>query len=165
MKKLFLINGRGGTGKTNVAESLFELLEKTALLDIDHLMKVKPWEFDDQLSLLGVDNASALIDNYFKAGYSSVVLSGGVYNQVLMDHLMKMLSSDCKIYFVWLSASKEVRDKRRLGRDRDDADTDEHFDFIDSLFPELEELEIKNGEFIKIDTSEKTPDEISQTLV
>lgn len=165
MNKLILINGKGGSGKTTTAEQVFQLLEHAALVDIDDLMRVKPWEFNKQLAGLGITNATTMINNFFTAKYKYVILSGGIYTQALLDQLIKKLKASCHISFIWLTADKKIRDKRRLKRGRDAADSSEHFDTIDSLFQDVASLKMQSGSFTSIDTTKLSAKETAKRII
>ena len=62
--------------------------------------------------------------------------------------------------FVWLRASKEVRSQRRLMRDRDSADKLEHHEWLDKVMPDIDSFVLKNGDYLTIDTTAKTVQEV-----
>lgn len=160
MEKIILINGQGGTGKSSVAKLLSQELKSSAYIDVDSLVITNPWEFGDESDNLAVKNAISLIHNFSSANFQNIIISGLTRNQQLLDSFLSQLNKEIDILFVWLSADEKIRLSRKEIRNRDSADTKEHFEFIDKLYPNIDSIEIKNGKSIFIDTSSKTIQEV-----
>ena len=62
--------------------------------------------------------------------------------------------------FVWLDVEKAIRDKRRIGRARDMADSPEHLDYIDSVVTDPGKLSIPNGAYYRLKIDGETPNEV-----
>lgn len=157
--KIILINGQGGTGKTTVAGILKNEIENSAYIEADSLVAVNPFEFE-KLGPLVHKNAVSLITNFAETGYETIVTAGLTRNQEQLDDFLKVLNVKAEIVFVWLRASKEARLARRKARGRDGADNEEHFEFINTIYPDVEMLDVKEGKYIDIDTSSKSIQEI-----
>lgn len=165
MTKIILVNGKGGVGKSTNAKELLSKLDNSAWIDIDDLIKVNPWEFNTKMNFLALENASIVVENYKKNGYEYIILSGGIINQEYFNKFVQGLNNNYHILYVWLTADKDIRDERRISRARDGADLKEHLDYIDSLFTNLDGLNIEDGKFLKIDTSNKKPGQIVGEIV
>ncbi len=155
---LILINGQGGTGKTSVALALQNRIQNSAYIEADSLVAVNPFEFE-KLGPLLHKNAASLIQNFVGAGYETIITAGLTRNQEQLDEFLKLLNVKAEITFVWLRASKEVRIARRQARGRDGADSEEHFEFMEKIYPDVESFTVP-GKFIKIDTTTKTLEEV-----
>lgn len=160
MKSIFLINGQAGCGKNTIAKTLMNKLEPSAWIDIDDVVRVRPWEYKNKLYILGLKNAAALVNNFYTEGYLQVMLSGGIHSQELYLEFPGLLKHQCKIFYIWLHADKNIRDKRRLRGAISTTDTQKHLDYVDSLIPDAGELDLKLATYIRIDTGVKNPDEI-----
>ncbi len=169
MKKtvLILINGQSGAGKTTAARSLLQTLKNAAYISSDSLISVNPFEFDDDLCLLGQNNAKLLINSFQKNGYQYIILCGLLNDQRNLDQFVSDFNdSDFDILYVWLKADKAIRDQRRVNRARDDADKSEHFDLVDERLPNLKTpLNMTYGKFIIVDTNSKNPSKIAEHIV
>jgi len=162
--KLILINGQPGAGKTSIAKKLLSELNNAAYIEGDSITSVNPFEFNDTLDNLGIANAVSLVRNFSKFGYANVILSGLLRDQGTLDIFLRELNKEVDVLFVWLRASKEIRMARKKERGRDEADESKHFDFVDSLIPNIESIEVKNGKAIFIDTTSKTIDEVVREI-
>jgi chloramphenicol 3-O-phosphotransferase len=157
--KIILINGQGGTGKSSIANTLKNSLSSSAYIDADALIAVSPFNFNEVDDLL-LKNAVSLIHNFSEKGYEYIITAGLTRNQELLNKFQRLLNKEVDIMFIWLRASKEVRMSRKVGRSRDDADNLEHFEFVDTVYPDIERFEIKNGVYLEIDTSSKSIENI-----
>lgn len=164
-KKVILINGPGGSGKTTCARSLFNRLESCALLDVDSLTTVEPFIWGKELSILGLKNAAAVINNFFDYGFFQVIFSGGAFRQELCDALFSLLPSETVVYYFWIDAEKSIRHSRCISRARDSADVLDFLDFRDSLMPRTGSLTVANGAYFEIDTSALGPAEVVQMII
>jgi deoxyadenosine/deoxycytidine kinase len=150
--KIILINGQAGTGKSTIANALKNELPNSAYIDADWLVSVNPFELE-KLDGLMLQNALALINNFTDAGYENIITAGLARNQMLLDGLIAKLNGKANILFVWLRADRETRLSRKQERGRDGADSKEHFDFVDQIYPDVKSFDTKNASYLEIDTS------------
>ena len=163
--KLIIIGGCGGAGKETTGKLLSEALEPSAWIDIDSLGKVAPWAYGEKLISLSIENAAALVNNFFRASYYQVVLSGGIQSQRELDALIARVPADCRVLYIWLGVDKTRRDKRRIARARDAADKAEFLDDIDSVVTDPGELKIPNGAYFRLQIDGETPHEVLERVV
>lgn len=133
MNRIIIITGQAGAGKTTTAKLLLFKLDKAAYVEADSLAMVNPFVFGDDLARLCLDNALSVINNYFFAGYFTVIFSGLIGKQSQLDYMINGIKEKSDIYLVWLEAQKEVRRNRKRERNRDESDEEKWFDFIDGL--------------------------------
>ncbi|MEM7033696.1 MAG: hypothetical protein AAF629_29390 [Chloroflexota bacterium] len=163
--KLIIIGGLSGSGKSTVGSLLSEALSPSAWIDSDDLVKVSPWIYGEQLLKLGVENAVALAKNFWRAGYSQVVLSGGPPSQRELDLLITQIHTNCHILYIWLDVNKTTRDKRRIARSRDTADKVEFLDAVDAVMTDPGKLTIPNGTYFRLQIDDETPREVLERIV
>jgi predicted kinase len=162
---LIAINGQAGSGKTATARALFERLDDCALLDMDALTTVEPFVWGEALSQLGLRNAAAVAANYWQAGFTQVILAGGLCRQELVDYMLSLLPAEATLHLVWLQAERDVRHARCLARARDGADAHEHLAFRDSLLPYTGPLRLPGDRYTELETTRRTPEAVAQEIV
>ena len=162
--KVISINGQAGTGKTTTAKVLLEKLVNSAYISGDALVAVNPFGVNETIDRLVIKNSISLIKNFEQEDYDSVIICGTIGNQKQLDIFLDNLGKDIDMFFVWLRASKEVRHKRKIKRARDESDSPQWFDFIDKIIPDIESFNLKRGEYLEIDTSGKTPEEVAEII-
>ena len=165
MTDIILINGCGGAGKETTSKALLKQCSHGAWLDIKGLIRVEPWEFGGEVGKLGIRNAAALIGNFISGGYDPVIFSGGINNQECLFLLDSLLESNSPRHFVWLEASKGVRDVRRHKRARDEGDKPQYLDQIASVFTDPGELVVPNGRYYRICSEVSPPEELAREIL
>lgn len=163
MPVLVLVNGCGGAGKDTAGRGLLQAIESSALLDIKALSMTNPWDY--QNFELGIQNAAALISSYAAAGFSHIILSGGVNSQARLDALLARLPSAIQVCCFWLEVPKSARDERRVARRRDEADKPQHLDAIDRVFTDPGTLRVPNGVWKRIPAESLSPGEVVSTIL
>ena len=163
--KLIIISGCCGAGKETTGRLLLSVLEPSAWIDMKSLGRIEPWAYGEELISLCVENAADLVDNFLRAGFYQVVLSGGINSQRELDALMTHVHTDCRVIYIWLDVDKVIRDKRRIARARDDADSPEHLDFVDSIVTDPGELPISNGMYYRLPIDCETPHEVLKNVL
>jgi hypothetical protein len=164
--RLILVNGRGGSGKSACSRHLFDTMDSAALIDFDSLTTVHPFNVGEELFALGLGNAAGLIANFMSANYGAIIMSAGTGCQRHVDYLLDRIPSPDRLYWIWLAANKEVRDKRRLIRARDGADKIEELDYVDEVMESyFGPVEIAAGVCQEIDTDDVTTDEVVEKIL
>ncbi|NUQ57421.1 MAG: hypothetical protein HUT38_02975 [Candidatus Paceibacter sp.] len=162
--KIISINGQGGTGKTTTAKVLLGRFENSAYISGDALVAVNPFGVNEKTDRLVIKNSISLVKNFEQENYGIVIICGIIRNQAQLDSFVNNLNEKTDFLFVWLRASKEVRHKRRVERARDGADNPAEFDFIDKIIPDQDSFSMKFGQFLEINTDDKTPEEVAEII-
>lgn len=163
--KLFLVNGQQGSGKTSVSKLLLRKIKNSAYFGTDALVATNPWEFGGKTDELAIANAVSLINNFSKFGFENIIICGLTRNQNILDKFLAEFQQQPEMMFIWLRADNKTRMLRKEKRSRDEADERKHFDFVDSLIPDINSIEVKNGTAIFIDSSIKSIEEIALEIV
>ncbi|MEG2985298.1 MAG: AAA family ATPase [Peptostreptococcaceae bacterium] len=110
MKKLIIINGVMGVGKTTISKLLYKELENSFWLDGDNCWMMNPFIVDDENKNMVLDNISYVINNFIKNSNSQYVVFNWVIHtdEIMNDVLSKIDISDVDIYKITLTCSKET---------------------------------------------------------
>lgn len=132
-KKLLIICGAEGTGKSTISKAIVKHLSNGVAFDAENILQVSPFEFNDGFQNLAVESAALLIDNYFKHGYTLVVAASFLNDKKWLDAFKAKLSTDCDIGILMINTSQKERDERRLARAR--PTTREEMAYVDTFHP------------------------------
>lgn len=160
MAHVIFISGCGGAGKDTTGALLLERLDRGALLDLDALIRVSPWEFAQPLRNLGIRNGAAVIRNFIEERYELIILLGGLTEEAELRLLEENLPDDTRISLIWLSVPKPLRDSRRIKRARDEGDKPQHLDQIDRVLTDPGQLNPRTGEYFRIEAETLSPSEV-----
>ena len=156
MKKLLIVCGQEGSGKSTFAKKIVPHLENGAAFDAENLAQVHPFEFDESFQNLVIDNSLGLIHNFYEYGYERVVGGSFLNDRKWFDIFRSKLKYDPEISILMLGASKGERDMRRAARER--KSTKEMMDWMDEKYPpytDLKDSQASGGyEYIEIDNSD-----------
>ena len=167
-RRLIVIVGQEGAGKTTIIRALLERTPNGAQIDAEDVGQVNPWSMDAKfLDLLG-RNVSALAKNFWAAGYENVLAGSFLDNRVELDRFRTLIAADVEWVVVQLCASKSVRDERRIARDK--ASSPELREMVDAACPE--DVTLASGErwyrYLRVDDGDlsvdQTVDEITTAL-
>lgn len=134
-RSLILVTGEEGTGKSTVMSALLPRTPGGAKIDAEDVGQVNPFIFNQPFLDLLWDNVTSVIANYWAAGYPTVItgsLLDGDTHASFRQFRMR-LPDDIDAYVIHLSASKSVRDQRRI--DRAKPSTKEWRDRVDASYP------------------------------
>lgn len=80
MKRLILVCGPNGVGKTTACQSLLEALARSAYIDSDWCRMMNPFAFDAETTEIVRANIAALMTNYFQSSaIENVIYSYGFH--------------------------------------------------------------------------------------
>jgi GTPase SAR1 family protein len=152
-RRLIIITGQEGVGKTTIVRALLLHVRPGAALDAEEVGQVNPWQFDEAFKTLLWDNVAATVRNFWQAGYTTVVAGSFINDSADFEQFRARLDGDIDIYVVQLCAAKEVRDKRRIERLKDSSS--EWRDQLDRSNPEDTTLRGATREYryVRIDNS------------
>lgn len=163
-RSLILVTGEEGTGKTTTMRALLAQTPAAAKLDAEDVGQVNPFVFDPAFLQLLQDNVSAVITNFWAVGYR-VVITGSFLDgdtHASFRQFRSRLPADITTYLVHLRASKPVRDRRRI--DREKPSDDSLRDQVDSSYPREDNSLRDNADdyrYIPIDNSDQ---QVTETI-
>ena len=110
MKRLIIINGPMGVGKTAVCTELKKRLPDNVFLDGDWCWDMRPFRITAQTRAMALDNICYLINNFLNCpAYQNVLLCWVLHEQALLDELTGRLTLDgCELRVFTLACSKET---------------------------------------------------------
>ena len=144
-RRLIIVTGGEGAGKSTVMSALLPQTAGAAKIDAEDIGQVNPFIFDQPFLELLWNNTTALVTNFWAAGYSTVItgsfLDGDTHAS--FRQFRARLPRNVVIYLVHLQASKPVRDQRRI--DRAKPSTAEWRDRVDASYPD-DETSLRAGD-------------------
>ena len=128
MKRLYLIGGPMGVGKTTGCRALQRRLERSVFLDGDWCWDAHPFQVTEETKEMVLENIAFLLNSFLRcSAYDHVVFCWVLHRQAILDDLRARLDTrDCRVRAVSLVASPEALSARleadiRAGRRNRDA--------------------------------------------
>ena len=158
MKKLIIINGTMGVGKTTVCRQLYQKLDHAVWLDGDWCWLMHPWEFSPENKAMVMDNICHLLRNFLdNSSFEYVVFSWVMHEQAVFDELLGRLFG-CSFEPVMISLT--CTPATLAARMKLDDGTDE------AICRSLARLVLyRQLDTIKIDTTDRSVDAIVDEIV
>jgi chloramphenicol 3-O-phosphotransferase len=115
-RRLVLVNGEEGAGKSTIVRALLPHTPDSARIDAEDLGQTNPCPMDDEFFDLLRRNVAGLVENFWTAGYTNVI--AGSFLRDYRDYLAfrKLLTRRRAVFLIDLVVDKEVRDGRRVTR-------------------------------------------------
>lgn len=152
-KKLIIVNGVMGVGKTTISKKLYKTLPNTFWLDGDWCWMMNPFIVNEENKRMVLENITFQLKNFLKNSSSEyVVFNWVIHSDEIMDDLLKLLDGlEFDLYKITLMCSKEklierIENDIRLGL-RDEANVSRSLEKFD-LYAAMDT--------IKVDTTGKT---------
>ena len=151
MKKLIIINGTMGVGKTTTSKMLCKLLTKCVFLDGDWCWNMSPFIVTEETKRMVLDNISHLLNNFLSCSeFEHIIFCWVMHEQNIIDDVLSRLNmGDSKLYVFSLVCSEEALKSRLESDIRQGLRTE---DQISKSVPRLGNY--VNMNTIKIDVSE-----------
>ena len=113
-KRLFLIGGTMGVGKTSVCRQLNRDLENSVFLDGDWCWNADPFVVTDETKEMVMDNICHLLNNFLRCtAYQNVVFCWVMHEQSILDELLSRLhTEECGVFAVSLVCRPEELERR-----------------------------------------------------
>ncbi|ERK28999.1 AAA family ATPase [Clostridium intestinale] len=160
-KKLIIINGTMGVGKSTISKALYKNLENSVWLDGDWCWMMNPFVVNDENKKMVEDNIVYLLSNFLRnSSLEYVVFNWVIHEESIFELLLNRLKDfDFELYKITLICSEEVL-RNRIIEDFKNGRGDRN------LENSLKRLELyKNMDTIKIDTSNKKIDETIEEII
>jgi adenylate kinase family enzyme len=118
MKKLILLNGTMGVGKTTVGRLLMQKLQPSVFLDGDWCWNMNPFVVNEENKAMVLDNITHLLRAYLNnSGYEYVIFCWVIHQEEIFGQILEPLRGiDFELYKITLMCS-EAALRNRLGMD------------------------------------------------
>ena len=161
-KKLYLIGGPMGVGKTTIGQFMKMQLNNCAFLDGDWCWNMDPFQVTAETKKMVIENICFLLNNFIHCPvYENIIFCWVMHEQTIVDNIISRLNTEnCSIIKISLICTEKTL-RERL--EKDVADGVRKSDVIARGLAYLP-LYSKVGS-VKIDTSEKTPEEVVEEII
>ncbi|MBB3128577.1 shikimate kinase [Paenibacillus rhizosphaerae] len=118
MKKLIVVNGTMGVGKTTICKELYKSLDKSVWLDGDWCWMMNPWIFNEENIRMVVNNITYLLRNFLtNSTFAYVIFNWVLHREEILTGLLNRLSDlDFQVKKVTLMCS-EAALRQRMKQD------------------------------------------------
>lgn len=118
MKKLYLIGGPMGVGKTTVCRELKSLCPPSVFLDGDWCWDMEPFQVTPETTRMVQENISFLLGQFLRcSAYETVIFCWVMHQQAIVDQVLSHLPLEgVEVRCVSLLAQPETL-RERIGRD------------------------------------------------
>lgn len=161
-KKLIIINGVMGVGKTTVCKALYKKLNNSFWLDGDNCWMMNPFVVNEENKKMVLENITYLLNNFLKNSSTQYVVFNWVIptDDIMNDILERIDISDVLAYKITLMSSKDELVKR-ISKDIKNGVRDKG-----NIKRSLERFDLyRSMNTIKIDTTKKSIDNIVQEII
>ena len=161
MKKLYLIGGPMGVGKTTVCQQLKRDLPRSVCLDGDWCWDADPFVVTEETKAMVLDNICYLLNNFLHcSAYEHIIFGWVMHEQAILDAIQSRLDMEnAEVYAVSLLAD-EKNLRSRLKKDVDAGKRRE--DVIERSLARLAGYSILDT--VKIDTNGKSVREVADAI-
>jgi len=161
MKKLYLIGGTMGVGKTAVCQELKFKLNNSVFLDGDWCWDAHPFQVTEETKNMVMENICFLLNQFIRCtAYDNIIFCWVIHEQSIIDTILNNLdTTNCEIKTISLICDEEeLRERLR----KDIAAGKRKPDVIDRSIARIPLYHQLNT--IKINTNGKTVSEIAEKL-
>jgi broad-specificity NMP kinase len=158
MKKLIIINGTMGIGKTTVCKKLYKRLNNSVWLDGDWCWMMNPFKVTEENKRMVEDNITYILNKFLSnSSFEYIIFNWVIHNEDIFNMIIDRLQQhQFKLYKISLICTKEELEKRMLKDGREDK----------NIKMSLDRLELyQHMNTIKIDTTGRTVEETVNEIV
>ena len=157
MKKIYLIGGTMGVGKTTVCQHLKMKLSNSVFLDGDWCWDMHPFQVTEETKKMVLQNICFLLNQFIHCSvYENIIFCWVMHEQSIIDTILASIDKmNCEVKIVSLVCNEQTL-RNRLKKDIDKGLRSE--DVIARSISRIPYYESLNT--IKIDTSSKNIEEI-----
>lgn len=114
VKKLYLIGGTMGVGKTTVCQILKKKLDRAVFLDGDWCWDADPFLVNDETKAMVMDNITHQLNNFLRcSAYENIIFCWVMHEQEIIDRIRLALDlQDCDVKVISLVCGEEMLIKR-----------------------------------------------------
>ena len=157
MKKIYLIGGTMGVGKTTICQHLKMDLDKSVFLDGDWCWDANPFQATDETKAMVVQNICYLLNNFIHcSAYENIIFCWVMHKQSIVDGIINKLDTEnCDIKKISLIVDEKNLQSRLKSDVAKGIRSDDVIDRSVAKIPMYQTLDT-----VKIDTNNKTVLEI-----
>lgn len=161
MKKIYLIGGTMGVGKTTVCQQLKKDLPQSIFLDGDWCWDMNPFQVTEETKVMVEKNICYLLNNFLHcSAYENIIFCWVMHKQPIIDAIVNKLDTKNCI----LNCISLIADESTL-RDRLAADVEKGVRNADVIEKSVARIPMYNAlNTIKIDTSNKSVQMIADEI-
>lgn len=123
IKKLIIVNGTMGAGKSTICEKLLTEIDHSVWLDGDWCWMMNPWDFSEENKSMVIDNITYILNNYLSNSKIENIIFSWVINKIeILDLILDKLPNDTfKLIMFTITCSESILvDRLKLrGNDED----------------------------------------------
>lgn len=109
MKKLIIITGPMGVGKTTVGKNLSDKISRSAFIDGDWCLNIHPFVGNRETKNMAIDNIVHMIKNYNKCSECDSVVLGWVMSENTINKIVSGIADmDFQIFCFTLTVSGQA---------------------------------------------------------
>lgn len=161
-KKLIIINGVMGVGKTTICKALYKKLNNSFWLDGDNCWMMNPFVVNEENKKMVLENITYILNNFLRNSNAEYVIFNWVIptDEIMKDVLDRITEKDILIYKITLMSRKDELVKR-ISKDIKNGLRDKG-----NIKRSLERFDLyKSMNTLKIDTTKKSVDEIVDEII
>lgn len=162
MKKLYLIGGTMGVGKTTVCQALKYELDNCVFLDGDWCWDSHPFQVTEETKKMVMDNICYMLNNFIHCPqYDNIVFCWVMHQQSIIDEIISQLDTNqIKVISISLICNEQALTKRLS------LDIEKGIRKEDVLIRSIERISLYHQlNTIKIDTSNQEIKDIVNEIV
>lgn len=161
MKRLYLIGGTMGVGKTTVCQLLKKKLDDAVFLDGDWCWDADPFVVNDETKRMVLDNICYLLNNFIHCSvYKNIIFCWVMHEQSIINSILSRIDlTDCEVKCVSLVVTPNAL------RERINRDVESGLRQSDVLDRSINRLPLYDAlDTIKLNTSHMTPNEVADAI-
>ena len=161
MKKLYLIGGTMGVGKTTTCQLLKQRLQNSVFLDGDWCWDAHPFTVTEETKAMVIENICFLLNQFLRcSAYENVIFCWVMHQQEIIDDILSRLDlSDCSVRCISLMCTPDAL-IQRLQRD-----VDAGIRQADVIERSMARLPLYDGlDTIKLDVSTRMPEQAAAEI-
>lgn len=161
MKRLIIINGTMGAGKTATCNELLQMLNRSVFLDGDWCWMMSPFIVTEETKRMVQDNIIHMLRNFLACSeYENIIFCWVMQHESIMDDLIARLGgAKFELYKITLMVSEQALEKRIK------KDVDNHVRTRDVLERSLKRLPLyEKMNTVKIDVSDITARQAAEKI-